>query len=278
MLTELSLAQLNVAHNRAVVEHHLPFKEIKGFHDKPTGVKRLTKIMAQFGLELAHAKSGWQLVKAADGLAGLNADMAGLAAHGKPAEEYPLAPAKTKLDLDSVTSGKGPLPFNGKRAKKAVTTKQAAKAVAKGGADLVAQFKKAMKAAKPDTAPKAGSAGPAGLAAVFEVGKNKKKAAKAAPAAKKVAKVKKAAKPDALQQMADALVKPRMHRGPVPEFADHMVITILVTNPKKLGSEAHRRYDLYRSGMTVGEARAAGLKRTDFRYDTHPKRKHVSIV
>jgi hypothetical protein len=261
MLTELSLAQLNVAHNRAVVEHHLPFKEIKGFHDKPTGVKRLTKIMAQFGLEL----DGYRLVKAADGLAGLNADMAGLAAHGTPAEEYPLAPAKTKLDLDSVVSGKGPLPFNGRRAKKV-----------KPDADhpLVAGFKKAMKAAKPAT----GSAGPAGLAAVFEVGKNKKKAAKAAPAAKKVAKVKQAAKPDALQQMADALVKPRMHRGPVPEFADHMVITILVTNPKKLGSEAHRRYDLYRSGMTVGEARAAGLKRTDFRYDTHPKRKHVSIV
>jgi hypothetical protein len=222
MLTELSLAQLNVAHNRAVVEHKLPFKEIKGFHDKPTGQKRLAKIMAQFGLEL----DGYRLVKAADGLAGLNADMAGLAAHG--VEAKPVAPAK----------------------------KAAPKAKAKPDADhpLVAGFKKAMKAAKPDTAPKP------------------------APQAKKVAKVKKAAKPDALKQMADALVKPRMHRGPVPEFHDAQVITVLVTNPKRLGSEAHRRYDLYRTGMTVGEARAAGLKRTDFRYDTHPKRKHVSIV
>jgi len=90
MLSELSLAQLNVAYNRAVAELALPLKEIKGFKDKPSGVARLTKVMADHNLVL----DGTKLVKAngadttePDGLAGLNADMAGLNAALTPAAE-----------------------------------------------------------------------------------------------------------------------------------------------------------------------------------------------
>ena len=81
MLSELSLAQLNVAYNRVVAELALPLKEIKGFKDKPSGVARLTKMMADHNLVL----DGTKLVKGngadtaePDGLAGLNADMTAL--------------------------------------------------------------------------------------------------------------------------------------------------------------------------------------------------------
>src|SRR5262245_30876849 len=57
-------------------------------------------------------------------------------------------------------------------------------------------------------------------------------------------------------------------RGPAPEFADDMVISVLVPNPKRPGSMAYDRYQNYEDGMTVAAALAAGLRRDDFRWDT----------
>jgi hypothetical protein len=225
MLTELSLAQLNVAYNRAVSELKLPLKEIKGFHDKPTGVARLTKIMADHSLVL----DGTKLVR--NGLAGLNADMAGLAAHGV---EAPVAGTGNGLEGLADSLSGNVVKF------KAVTTKKAAKGVAKGGAGLVAQFKKAMANAKPE------------------------KAAKAAPAAKPVK-----------AKAVKVTVKASAHRGPRPEYADGQVITLIVANPKRKGSLAFKRYARYVDGMTVGEAILAGLTREDFRWDT--RHGHISI-
>jgi hypothetical protein len=231
MLTELSLAQLNVAYNRAVAELKLPLKEIKGFHDKPTGVARLTKIMAEHDLVL----DGTKLVR--NGLAGLNADMAGLAAHGV---EAPVAGTGNGLEGLADSLSGNVVKF------KAVTTKKAAKGVAKGAAGLVASFKKAMANAKPEKAAK-----PAKVV----------KAEKAAKAAKPV-KAAKAAKASA-------------HRGPKAEYGDAQVISLLVANPKRKGSLAFKRYANYVDGMTVREALDAGLTREDFRWDT--RHGHISI-
>jgi hypothetical protein len=38
-------------------------------------------------------------------------------------------------------------------------------------------------------------------------------------------------------------------------------------NPKKPGTEAYKRFQRYRDGMTVGEAMRAGIMRDDIRYD-----------
>lgn len=51
-------------------------------------------------------------------------------------------------------------------------------------------------------------------------------------------------------------------------FADDSVITVLVaSNPKKVGSKARDRFDLYRSGSTVAEAIRAGVTMADVKYD-----------
>jgi len=118
MLTELSLAQLNVAYNRAVSELGLPLKEIKGFKDKPSGVARLTKVIADHDLVL----DGTKLVR--NGLAGLNADMAGFAAHGV---EAPVAGTGNGLEgLANSLSG-NVVQFKAGPAKKAAPTVKAAK-------------------------------------------------------------------------------------------------------------------------------------------------------
>ena len=50
--------------------------------------------------------------------------------------------------------------------------------------------------------------------------------------------------------------------------ARHQVITVLVDgNPKRPWGAAYRRFDLYWTGMTVGEFLAAGGTRGDLWYD-----------
>jgi hypothetical protein len=56
-------------------------------------------------------------------------------------------------------------------------------------------------------------------------------------------------------------------RGPAAQYADDMVITVLVANPKRPNSKAFARFALYATGMTVREAMTAGLRRDDFRWD-----------
>lgn len=65
-------------------------------------------------------------------------------------------------------------------------------------------------------------------------------------------------------------------RGPAPEYADTMVISVLVANPKRAGSQAFARFAGYKDGMTVGDAIEAGLRRDDFRWDT--KHGYITIA
>jgi hypothetical protein len=64
-------------------------------------------------------------------------------------------------------------------------------------------------------------------------------------------------------------------RGPAPEFKDDQVIDVLVANPKKNGSAARVRFDLYKNGMTVGQFLAAGGTRADLAWDS--QRSFISI-
>lgn len=48
------------------------------------------------------------------------------------------------------------------------------------------------------------------------------------------------------------------------------VITVLVENPKRKGSASYDRFELYENGMTVAQAKEAGVKPADVLYDlTH---------
>lgn len=58
---------------------------------------------------------------------------------------------------------------------------------------------------------------------------------------------------------------------------DPRVITHVAPNPKKPGSASYDRYALYRVGMTVNEAIAAGVKREDIAWDSDPKRGFIQF-
>jgi len=62
-----------------------------------------------------------------------------------------------------------------------------------------------------------------------------------------------------------ATTKPQRPR--IREDAIIHVITEGRANPKKEGSAAHKRFDLYKDGMTVREAKAAGLWSVDVTHD-----------
>lgn len=51
---------------------------------------------------------------------------------------------------------------------------------------------------------------------------------------------------------------------------------IVASNPKKLGTGAHQRFALYRTGMTCGEFLAAGGKVEDLRWDS--KQGYIKII
>lgn len=59
------------------------------------------------------------------------------------------------------------------------------------------------------------------------------------------------------------------------KFRPDQVITLLIANPKKRGSAAYERYEAYRTGMTVAEAKAAGLRSEDFIWDVNHG--HITI-
>lgn len=63
--------------------------------------------------------------------------------------------------------------------------------------------------------------------------------------------------------------KQRVARNTV---TDPRVIVYVAPNPKKPGSASFERFALYREGMTVNEAIAAGVKREDIAWDSDPKR------
>ena len=50
-------------------------------------------------------------------------------------------------------------------------------------------------------------------------------------------------------------------------ITEQVLIVLVEKNPKKAGSGAGEGFDLYRHGMTRQEARTAGLRTEDFRWD-----------
>ena len=50
-------------------------------------------------------------------------------------------------------------------------------------------------------------------------------------------------------------------------ITEPVLIVLVEENPKKPGSASRKRFDLYRHGMTRQEAKAAGLRTEDFRWD-----------
>lgn len=70
---------------------------------------------------------------------------------------------------------------------------------------------------------------------------------------------------------------PRAARAPRASTSDPRVIASMVPNPKRPGTASHARYELYRVGMTVDEAIAAGVKREDIAWDSAASRKFIVL-
>lgn len=69
---------------------------------------------------------------------------------------------------------------------------------------------------------------------------------------------------------------PKVSRTTTPGvFSDTTRITEVGENPKKPGSASHARFALYRAGMTVAEALAAGVTKGDVRWDM--ERGHIKL-
>ena len=68
-------------------------------------------------------------------------------------------------------------------------------------------------------------------------------------------------------------------RGRKPSTPDTAKITLLVKqNPRREGTKAHKRYSLYKSGMTVGEYLKKGGSRGSLRKDVRLKRVKVATA
>lgn len=66
-------------------------------------------------------------------------------------------------------------------------------------------------------------------------------------------------------------------RPRTPTRTDPRIIVSVLPNPKRVGSESHARYELYRVGMTVTEAIAAGVRPADIAWDSDPRRKFIAL-
>jgi hypothetical protein len=67
---------------------------------------------------------------------------------------------------------------------------------------------------------------------------------------------------------------------PVRRRIDENCIITLVAegNPKRPGSNSNTRFELYRSGMTVKEAKAAGLRATDIMNDSNEDHGFITLT
>jgi hypothetical protein len=60
---------------------------------------------------------------------------------------------------------------------------------------------------------------------------------------------------------------------------ENCVITLVAEgNPKRPGSNSNTRFELYRSGMTVKEAKAAGLRATDIMNDSNEDHGFITLT
>lgn len=60
---------------------------------------------------------------------------------------------------------------------------------------------------------------------------------------------------------------PKKGKEKAKNLSDPRIITAFIPNPKRPGSAAHERYNLYVAGMSVDQAIAAGIKRADIAWD-----------
>ena len=76
-----------------------------------------------------------------------------------------------------------------------------------------------------------------------------------------------------------AVKKTSGKRGRKPSVQDNAKITLLVkANPRREGTKAHKRYSLYKTGMTVGDYLKKGGSRGSLRKDLKLKRVKVTAV
>lgn len=67
---------------------------------------------------------------------------------------------------------------------------------------------------------------------------------------------------------APAEKKATVSKGPKGVLPTETISMLVAGNPKREGSKAKVRFDLYRDGMTVAEALEAGITTPDLIYDT----------
>lgn len=86
--------------------------------------------------------------------------------------------------------------------------------------------------------------------------------------AKKKASTKKAAtKKTAAKPAAKPIAKAPAATKRAGEFEKQVITLVMKDNPKRVKSEAHKRYELYRKAKTVGDFLQAGGTALDIRYD-----------
>ena len=74
---------------------------------------------------------------------------------------------------------------------------------------------------------------------------------------------------------AAARTAPKVNTG---KWKEDSIITVkALSNPKKAGSAAHTRFELYKTGMTVKEALLAGIKTIDLAWDSAASRGFISV-
>ena len=77
---------------------------------------------------------------------------------------------------------------------------------------------------------------------------------------------------------APAIVpREKAQRAPRGSVRDPRIIVEVAPNPKKPGSASFDRFALYRVGMSVDEAIAAGVKREDIAWDSDTKRGFIKL-
>jgi len=297
-LSTLTLSQLANLYNGAIENHSLPCKPTAKFKDKATGVARIEYIMAEYALTLFSDDLTCALVAMhPEKDATEDAEEAAAEMNYLPdADEAPAAGTLTDLQYrvmnriahDEYCTSNGATPTDhtdvttwlwaDEYAKDVGLTEQQVGGVLTSleNAGYISMYKAPKVAGQQDESTV--SFTEAGFAAwqavhstpvnyAFNEGTNS-----AGEPAAPVAKAKRTKKAKATEAAPAA----KKARGPKAQFADEQVITVLVENPKRVGSDAHKRYALYVTGMTVREALTAGLTRADFKWDTD--RGHIDIV
>ena len=78
-----------------------------------------------------------------------------------------------------------------------------------------------------------------------------------------------------IQKEVGAVKPARGPRKAAQKTSDPRPITKVMANPKKKGSKSYDRFELYKEGMTVNDALAAGVLRADIAYDS--ERGYITI-